>query len=121
MKNLFDYATKELSQDAFLRWLFENYDCENKKVRNVCEKLFNAFTNNELNFSKIDKNSLRTVAQWKNIDVSIWFAIDDKKYLIVIEDKTTSEEHKQLENYNKKIEEHNHWLIGNKEKRANRK
>ena len=28
MKNLFDYATKELSQDAFLRWLFENYDCE---------------------------------------------------------------------------------------------
>ena len=80
MKNLFDYATKELSQDAFLRWLFENYDCENKKVRNVCEKLFNAFTNNELNFSKIDKNSLRTVAQWKNIDVSIWFAIDDKKY-----------------------------------------
>ena len=25
MKNLFDYATKELSQDAFLRWLFENY------------------------------------------------------------------------------------------------
>ena len=24
--NLFDYATKELSQDAFLRWFFENYD-----------------------------------------------------------------------------------------------
>ena len=71
MKNLFDYATKELSQDAFLRWLFENYDCENKKVRNVCEKLFNAFTNNELNFSKIDKNSLRTVAQWNKIDISI--------------------------------------------------
>ena len=26
MKNLFNYATKELSQDAFLMWLFENYD-----------------------------------------------------------------------------------------------
>ena len=26
MKNLFDYATKELSQDAFLMWLFANYD-----------------------------------------------------------------------------------------------
>lgn len=24
-ENLFDYATKELSQDAFLRWLLENY------------------------------------------------------------------------------------------------
>lgn len=114
MKNLFDYATKELSQDAFLRWLFENYDCENKKVRNVCEKLFNAFTNNELNFSKIDKNSLRTVAQWKNIDVSIWFTIQGEEYLIVIEDKTTSEEHKQLNNYNEKIQDHLDWLIKNK-------
>ena len=26
MKNIFDYATRELSQDAFLRWLFENFD-----------------------------------------------------------------------------------------------
>ena len=25
MKNLFDFATKELSHDAFLRWLFENW------------------------------------------------------------------------------------------------
>ena len=27
IKNLFDYATSELSQDAFLCWLFENYNC----------------------------------------------------------------------------------------------
>ena len=80
MKNLFAYATKELSQDAFLRWLFENYDCENEKVREVCEKLFKAFTQKELDFSKIDKDSLRTVAQWKNIDVSIWFSIQGKQY-----------------------------------------
>ena len=26
MENLFDYATKELSQDAFLRWLFESWN-----------------------------------------------------------------------------------------------
>lgn len=26
MKNIFDFATRELSQDAFLRWLLENYD-----------------------------------------------------------------------------------------------
>ncbi|MDE6285063.1 MAG: hypothetical protein K2M17_04890, partial [Bacilli bacterium] len=26
MKNLFDFATKELTQDAFLRWLFENHN-----------------------------------------------------------------------------------------------
>lgn len=116
MKNLFDYATKELSQDAFLRWLFENYNCENEKVRQVCNKLFNAFTNNELDFSKIDKNSLRTVAQWKNIDVSIWFSVQGKEYLIIIEDKTTSEEHLQLKNYNEKIQEHKDWLIKNENK-----
>ena len=28
MKNLFSYATKELSQDAFLRWFLESYDDE---------------------------------------------------------------------------------------------
>ena len=26
MKNLFDYAKKELSQDAFLSWLFASWD-----------------------------------------------------------------------------------------------
>ena len=49
MKNLFDYATKELSQDAFLRWLFENYNCENESVKNACRKLFDSFTENKNN------------------------------------------------------------------------
>ena len=114
MKNLFDYATKELSQDAFLRWLFENYNCKNEKVRQVCRKLFNKFTSDELDFSKIE--NLTTMAQWKNIDVSIWFTILDEDYLIVIEDKTTTEEHKQLQNYNKKIQEHLDWLIKNNQR-----
>ena len=47
MKNLFDYATKELSQDAFLRWLFENYNCENESAKNAFRKLFDSFTKNK--------------------------------------------------------------------------
>ena len=109
MKNIFNFATKELSQDAFLRWLFENYNCENESIVKTCKKFFNDFTNNELDFSKIE--GLTTTAQWKHIDVSIWFKCDGKEYLIVIEDKTTSEEHKQLENYNEKINAHCNWLI----------
>ncbi len=35
IKNLFNYATKELSQDAFLRWLFENYKCDVEGVRKL--------------------------------------------------------------------------------------
>lgn len=110
MKNLFDYATKELSQDAFLRWLFENYNCENENIKRVCRTFFAEFTNDEftkerkLNFEEISE--LRTQAQWKYIDVSIWFTCAGKKYLIVIEDKTISEEHNQLETYNTKIAEY---------------
>ena len=69
MKNLFDYATKELSQDAFLRWLFENYNCENDSVKKACRKLFDSFTDNKFKNKTITE--LTTVAQWKNIDISI--------------------------------------------------
>ena len=105
MKNLFDFATKELSQDAFLRWLFENYNCENESVRLACRKLFDSFTSEykeHLDFDKITK--LDTLAQWKNIDIVIRFEIDAQEYWICIEDKTESKEHNQLEIYNKQLE-----------------
>lgn len=106
MKNLFDYATKELSQDAFLRWLFENYDCENESVKNAFRKLFDSFTENKFENKTI--TDLTTVTQWKNIDVSIWFKVDDKEYLIVIEDKTGSGIHdNQLARCEKEIIGHN--------------
>lgn len=106
-KNLFSYATKELAQDAFLRWLFENYRCEDASVRAACRRLFESFTENRLDFDKI--KDLKTEAQWKNIDVSIWFKIDGVDYLIVIEDKVESAEHDQLDKYTKSIKEHNDW------------
>ena len=108
MENLFDYATKELSQDAFLRWLFENYNCENESVKNACRKLFDSFTNNSDEFKDKTITELTTVAQWKNIDISIWFKIDGIEQLIVIEDKTGSGIHDdQLARYEKEIIDHN--------------
>ena len=42
MKNLFDYATIELSQDAFLRWLFEIFDCnDNCSLREASQYIIN--------------------------------------------------------------------------------
>lgn len=105
MKNLFDYATKELSQDAFLMWLFENYDCENQAVKKTSEKIFRKFTKEQIDFSGI--TDLTTKAQWKNIDVSVLFTYKGEKYLIVIEDKTYSNEHSQLKFYNESIKQHN--------------
>ena len=113
MKNLFDYASKELSQDAFLRWLFENHDCENESVRNAFWRLFNNFTDDKLKGKHI--TDLVTVAQWKGIDVSIWFKVDGVEHLIVIEDKTDSNMHSnQLARYTEQIAQHNscwkeHW------------
>ena len=101
MKSIFNYATKELSQDAFLRWLFENYNCENEVVKKICERVFRKFTKEQLEFSDI--TYLTTKAQWKHIDVSIWFTIKGENYLIAIEDKINSQEHRQLENYNNSI------------------
>lgn len=119
MKNLFDYATKELSQDAFLRWLFENYNCENESVKKASRKLFDSFTENKFKDKTITE--LTTVAQWKNIDISIWFKIDGIEQLIVIEDKTGSGIHDdQLARYEKEITGHNDfWRNEGNRKRYN--
>lgn len=106
MKNLFDYATKELLQDAFLRWLFENYDCENEKICKACGKLLSAFTN--LDDFRVEKvTDLKTLAQWKKIDVLIDFKYEDKVFCIAIEDKVFSEEHTdQLNRYKNDLKEY---------------
>lgn len=96
MKNLFDYATKELSQDAFLAWLFANYDCEQEEV-----KLFSRF----LLCSFIGKDNenisnLQVHKQKNNIDLYLSFNVSSEPYVLVIEDKIMSSHHdNQLEKY----------------------
>ena len=110
MKNLFDFATKELSQDAFLRWLFENY--EDPEVGPIVIDFINYFSagqeggRKQFSLKCGDITYLKTFAQVDNIDVSIDFRTKQDECLktIVIEDKTDSHEHKQLELYNKAIE-----------------
>ena len=69
MKNLFDYATKELSQDAFLRWLFENY--EDPILGEAANDIIGKFCN----FRENEKlQALETKTQWNKIDISIWLA-----------------------------------------------
>ncbi len=101
MKNLFDYATKELSQDAFLCWLFANYKCENEKLSEISVKLLSAFSI-PLSADKID--NFQISKQWKYIDVLVQFEYDNEIHLIAIEDKTYSEEHEQLKEYNEELD-----------------
>lgn len=103
IKNIFDYATNELSQDAFLRWLFENYNCDNEKVRNICYKLLNHLG---INIEYGDINKLETFAQWKKIDVLVEIHTNDERNIVLaIEDKTFSGEHNQLKDYDEAIAE----------------
>ena len=96
-RNLFTYATKELSQDAFLLWLFNNYDDE--EVVPAVYALLREFCGLEKDEKIL---SLETKAQWNKIDVSVWFETNKgKKYALFIEDKVDSGEHNQLEEYNK--------------------
>ena len=93
MESLFNFATKELSQDAFLRWLFENYQCENENVRAVAYKLLNEFNGLSMKIGDIKKDSLKTFGQYKKIDIVVRFVYAGKVYFTVIEDKTYSSQH----------------------------
>lgn len=101
--NLFKFATKELSQDAFLCWLFSNFNnSQNTTVKNVCYQLLKKFTGFNLIVGDISQLSIRQ--QWAKIDVSIDFIYKHKRYFLVIEDKTTSSEHNQLISYRKSLD-----------------
>lgn len=100
--NLFDYATSELSQDAFILWLLQwaNPDCADmdKALFETAQCFVRLLLdNNELNIS-----SVKCCKQKFHIDV---FAIVNDEYFILIEDKTDTTEHqKQMTTYSQEIE-----------------
>ena len=118
MKNLFDYATKELSQDAFLRWFFENY--EDPVLGPIVIDFINYFsigqddeTRKPFQLEFGDIIELKTYAQVNKIDVTIDFKSKkfDGQRTFVIEDKTDTQEHtNQLKHYNEIIS--SKWKYG---------
>lgn len=100
--NLFDYATNELSQDAFLAWFFQWAHADCKKInphlhetaREFMLRLIKAEHSIPDNY-QISKLYVGT--QWEKID--IWAEINEE-YVVCIEDKTNTEEHSdQLKRY----------------------
>lgn len=105
--NIFDYATSELSQDAFLSWLFSWAENQYEKnvLHNCAIETLNLFMNT--NLKKVNK--VDVYKQEKHIDLIV--SVDDK-YFLVIEDKINSSEHdNQLIRYKETITD---WLIENK-------
>jgi hypothetical protein len=100
--NIFEIATKELTQDGFITWLLQWANQDNKKYDeklNACAASFVKFLINTHFDENLEITSVEAGRQRDNID--IWAKINDK-YLIIIEDKIfTSEHSNQLERYKK--------------------
>lgn len=93
MKNLFDYATKELSQDAFLIWLFENYD--DQDIGMIAKKLLCSLINlyDRFNVLPNDISDVSAKGQCEKMDIVIDFKLKGETCIMVIEDKIVSYEH----------------------------
>ncbi|MBT5935183.1 hypothetical protein [Sulfurimonas sp.] len=114
-QNIFDYATSELSQDAFISLMVSWYDNTEDSILkklsiDFITQLYDGyndlFLNNELPILEI--TSIKIIQQHHKIDV--YFEVTDKNGDIIpfiIEDKTWTEPHSnQLQRYNDKIKSH---------------
>lgn len=97
--NLFQYATKELSQDAFFCWLINWIKFPEKPQYRAGIETLNLFLGKN---RKEQYFHVEVKRQYKKIDVLILF---NDKYALIIEDKTNTSEHgNQIERYKKILE-----------------
>ena len=116
--NIFDFATKELSQDALLCWLINgiNYK-ENKEWYEKAKIFLNYILKKYDKKLEIDDYTVKIYPQYYHIDI---FVLLENKYKndddigIIIEDKKlTSEHNNQIQTYKEKIQNSNNFK-GNK-------
>ena len=99
--NLFDYATSELSQDAFLCWLLKWGEVRFKSVNPELNRIATQFIHeifllHEESLGE-EINEIVITQQFKGLDI---LAIINKRFAIMIEDKTFTSDHSgQLERY----------------------
>lgn len=88
--NIFDYATKELSQDAILCYILKNFYSDNENEQKIAESFIKKFIFED---EKIEIKSINNIMKqnrkYGNIDISLEIELkNNDKYLILIEDKT---------------------------------
>ena len=119
MNNIFDFATKELSQDAFLGWFISN--CNEEGIKEYSYEFINLIT--KFNFKVGDIKKVQVKQQENNMDIIVdfWTSEDlnpQSHYVIIIEDKTTSSAHSgQLKRYAEIMNSWNTNELGYKERR----
>ncbi|WP_158290369.1 PD-(D/E)XK nuclease family protein [Halobacillus salinus] len=115
--NLFEYATSELTQDAFLSWLFEHIrlntsGAPHRMAERLLHLILEKYQSIDLTFEypRLSDYSMKKIKQqWKNIDLLITFSsnVGSENIHIILEDKVNSGESrkKQLEYYTDKLKE----------------
>ncbi|SDM57163.1 PD-(D/E)XK nuclease family protein [Sediminibacillus halophilus] len=104
--NLFEFATSELSQDAFLCWLMAWSDQAYRSLNRPLHDAAVAFISEIFRVHHLPApvvESIKVTRQFKSLDI---LAIINNKYAILIEDKTYTKNHSnQLQRYREAIEE----------------
>lgn len=103
--NLFDFATSELSQDAFFCWSL-NWLAVKEDTEDPYYKYGKAMLDLFLGEHKKDiYKEVEVLKQFNRIDVLVLFKDNqDNQYALIIEDKTnTSEHNEQIENYKNRL------------------
>ena len=108
--NLFDFATSELSQDAFLAWLIQYADCDNADDATGAYAAAHRFLYHAFGLNSIEKpmGNLRVKVerQYRHIDVYAEIAEvnSEKKYALILEDKAGTTVHDdQLTRYRETV------------------
>ena len=90
LPNIFEFASSELSQDAFFAWLIKCAKPHFMKIdKNLCE-LGQSFIKLLIGDDDLIIEKVEVGCQWKKIDV--WVEVNDDIF-ITIEDKTETTEH----------------------------
>lgn len=103
--NLFNFATSELSQDAFFCWSL-NWLAVKEDTEDPYYKYGKAMLDLFLGENKKDiYKEVKVLKQFNRIDVLVLFKDNqDNQYALIIEDKTnTSEHNEQIENYKNQL------------------
>lgn len=106
--NIFNYATSELTQDAFITWLLHWANPKYKAGNEQLHSLGRSFLTSLLAFQDIEINEditdFHIKQQFHKIDVFVTFKMNDCTYGIIIEDKVHTTDHSnQLERYKTKV------------------
>ncbi len=98
VNNIFDFATKELSQDAVICWMLNWIKYPKSKLYDLAKDMFSLLGEKDVDYTQ--KIDIKT--QFKKADIVI--VLHDKRKIIIIEDKLYSSEHSnQMERYKKII------------------